>query len=143
MKTKHQILLYIFGIALLATSCVNNQRTENTQSIESNSQEPALEIDRDFLEAYLGGNKLAADKKYKDKRFFVRGMITEVTNLYEPIVKVQTELGSVECVFDKSQIDELANLTPGQRVVIDCIFSGIIMTVRFHNCKIVKVTSNE
>src|ERR1035437_1944463 len=144
MKTKILFSVYLISIASFSTSCVNksNQRSENAQGVESKSQESALEIDQDFIKAYMGANKLAADEKYKNKRFRVRGMTIEVTNMYEPIVKVETEVGSVFCVFDKSQIENLARLTTGQKVVIDCEFRGIVTDVRFYDCKIISTSAN-
>ena len=141
MKSKILILVYLIEFALISTSCLNGNK-QNAQSSSIESTEPAFEVNREFLQAYLGGNKIAADEKYKDKRFIVRGMVSHVENVYEPIVKVETEIDEVECIFDKSQISELAKLSLGQKVEIDCTFKGIITSVRFENCNILKVSSS-
>ena len=137
MKTKIQISLCLIAIMLFNTSCFNNSR-QNSEKQDTESNQPAYEVDTTFLHAYLGGNKVVADEKYKDKRFNVRGMVSEITNVYEPIVKVETEVGPVECVFDKSQLNELAKLSVAQKVEINCVFKGIIMSARFENSKIVE-----
>lgn len=137
MKTEIKILVSLVAVIFITTSCFNGSKESNQEQI-TETIEPALEVDRDFLQAYMSGNQVAADEKYKDKRFLVRGMVSEITNMYEPIVKVETEVGEVECVFDKSQTSELAKLSIAQEVVIDCTFKGVIMSFRFADCKIVE-----
>ena len=138
MKTKSLYFLCLIVLIILPISCSNNKSSNADQKIESEATEPALEVDTAFLHAYMSGNQVAADEKYKGKRFMVRGMVAEITNLYEPIVKIETEVGPVECVFDKTQTSELAKLSIAQNVVIDCTFQGIIMSVRFNKCTIVE-----
>jgi hypothetical protein len=135
MKSKIQILFCLVAIAFISTSCFNGNK-QNIQSSLAESTEPAFEVNREFLQAYLGGNKIAADEKYKDKRFIVKGIVSKIDNIYEPIVKVETEVGEVDCVFDKSQTSVLAKLSLAQNVEIDCTFKGIIMSARFENCKL-------
>jgi hypothetical protein len=139
MKTKNQIIISLIAISFMFASCFNDKKQE-TKSLEIESNEPALEVNSEFLKAYMSGNQVAADEKYKDKIFLVRGMILEITNMFEPIVKVETEVGEVECVFDKSQSSELAKLSTAQQVVIECTFKGIIMSARFENSKIISVS---
>lgn len=136
MKTKVQISLLLFLILLFTSSCINTSNKSNKN--DSISQEQVFEVDREFLNAYAGANQIAADEKYIGKRFKVRGLIAEITNIYEPVVTVETEIGAVECVFDKRDTKELANLSIAQDIVIDCVFRGILISARFEDCKIVK-----
>ena len=138
MKTKIQFFICSIALVIISTSCLNRSN-QNSQSSTIESTEPAYEINKEFLQAYLGGNRIAADEKYKDKRFTVRGMVSEITNVYEPIVKVETEVGAVDCIFDESQTSELSKLSIAQKVEIECIFKGILTSARFESCKIIDV----
>lgn len=145
MKTKLKFFLCTIIVTLLFISCFNNsnKNSENDSNVESASTEPIFKVDTTFLHAYMSGNQVAADEKYKDKRFSIKGYITSITNMYEPIIKVETEVGGVDCVFDKSQSQELAKLSTGQNIVIEGIFKGIITSVRFDNCKIILADSQQ
>ena len=49
---------------------------------------------------------------------------------------------AIQCItcnfYNKSQYQELAKLSTGQNIVIEGIFKGIIMSVRFEDCEIIK-----
>ena len=140
MKTKLQISLCMIVMAILLFSCFNNnsKNSDNSSNVESASTAPVYMVDTTFLYAYMSGNQVAADEKYKEKKFSVKGSITGITNMYEPIINVETEVGPVDCAFDKSQSQEIAKLSIGQNIVIEGIFKGIILSVRFEDCKIIK-----
>ncbi len=131
-------VILVMNIGNIKTLFFSSNTDKNDNNYEISHNEPAFEVNKEFLQAYLSGNKIAADEKYKDKRFIVRGMVSEITNVYEPIIKVETEVGAVDCVFDKSKTSELAKLSIAQKVEIDCVFKGILISARFENCKITK-----
>lgn len=136
LKTIAFLTMITLSASLFTSSCTNTSNKSNEN--DSISQEQVFEVDREFLNAYAGGNQIGADEKYMGKRFKVRGIIAEITNFYEPVVKVETEIGAVECVFSETDTKELANLSIAQTVVIDCVFRGILISARFEDCKIVK-----
>lgn len=137
MKSKKIIFLYTIISLFILTSCVQKQKQEETEENTETTYQPTYEVDRDFLNAYMSGNQASADQKYKDQKFLVKGMISSITNMYEPIVKVETEVGEVDCVFDKSQLSELANLSVAQNIEIECTFRGMFLSARFNDCKII------
>lgn len=97
------------------------------------TQVSVLEIQNTYSKNELKGNKL-----YKDKNLFIYGVISEVGEdvTGKPFVTFKNKsLFSPRAYFVKSEIDDLSELSKGERVGAFCKVQGFIMqAVVFDDC---------
>jgi hypothetical protein len=90
--------------------------------------------------AYISGNELAADKKYKDKYLVLNGHATTVGRDFEgnPYIEVDNSalVDGVSCTFPESQADALAKVKKGDKVSILGQFTGNSLKLTMEDCRL-------
>ncbi len=93
---------------------------------------PLIELSASDLMAAYQENEIAADLQLEDKRLIVVGIIGGIGTdiLGAPYVALQTSDGfsSVQCMFDRKQMELLAGLRKGQSIKIEAKCSGLALT---------------
>ena len=96
---------------------------------------PPMGVDADELAAaYEKGNEIAADQAYKGKRLRVTGRVGSVRDgLMGPSVDLQD---GVVAAFSDDDARELADVTVGQTIVMDCTGAGKLVWVYVKDCEL-------
>jgi len=91
-------------------------------------------------------NEVAADEKYKEKKFFVEGEINDMGKVaFSDYPYITIESGSVwndvQCEFDKSYTNQIAQLRKGQEVIVLGTCQGkILINVYLKGCSFYSIS---
>jgi len=91
-------------------------------------------------------NEVAADEKYKEKKFFVKGEINDMGKIaFSDYPYITIESGSVwndvQCEFDKSYTNQIAQLRKGQEVIVLGTCQGkILINVYLKGCSFYSIS---
>lgn len=89
-------------------------------------------------------NEISADNNFKDKTFYVEGIVDDIKKdiLDDIYVTLRTGevIGSIQCFLDDS--DVAAQLKKGQRITIYGKCDGLMMNVLMRDCKVVENLSD-
>lgn len=89
-------------------------------------------------------NEVSADDNFKDKYFYVEGIVEEIKkDILDDIyvtLKTGEVIGSVQCFLDDAKI--ASQLKKGQRITVYGKCSGLMMNVLMKNCKVVENLSD-
>ena len=159
----------LFGITSDGIESTNNSSsTDNSKIPETeNDNQPALtqqQIDsiaqveklakyeerksqtiqaRDLYNAYQA-NEVSADNNFKDKRFYVEGVVEDIgKDILDDIyvtLKTGDIIGSIQCYIDDANV--AANLQKGQRITVFGECAGLFMNVLIKDCKVVENLSD-
>jgi len=94
----------------------------------------------DEIVSYYAVNEVAGDEALKGKWLKVRGIVDRVGKdiLDSPFVAFkgpEATFRTVQCMFDKSQVNELSSLRPGDHVVIFGRCKGLMMNILMDECE--------
>lgn len=147
LRTRKSALVYFVAafaslvvVALLAPKVPKNSTIEKStpQKNVRQQQEAAISVPAQQLLQEYASNELRANKTYEDKLIQVTGVIKSIGEdiLGDPYVSIGQgpALSSVQCFFDKSDIDRLTSLQPGQNITITGRCSGKMMNVLVKDC---------
>jgi|AntRauTorckE5430_2_1112549.scaffolds.fasta_scaffold09116_3 hypothetical protein len=89
-------------------------------------------------------NEVSADNNYKDKKFYVEGIVgdigKDILDYIYVTLKTGDIIGSIQCYIDDS--DVAANLQKGQRITVFGECDGLLMNVLMKDCKVVENLSD-
>lgn len=125
-------------------------REHDTTQPQKSAGEPPVTISQDKITAYLryidlaseyDNNEVRADSLYKNKIILVKGLMRTVRNDdYGNSVLVfakYNDMLGVECVWDRSNKDELVDLRPDMGVPVVGVCKGkMYETVYLNNCRL-------
>lgn len=140
------VIVVIVIFVIIGSSGTKNTGDNNTtgQSKDNTIQQiPAIKVSASQLSADYKANQVAADAKYKGKTVEVTGTISSIGKdiLDTPYVTLSGSdvLSSVQCMFDKSDADQLATLAKDTRITLTGKVKGeMVINVLLDNCSIVK-----
>lgn len=133
----------IFVILIVVAFVVEDSKTpeekaaEKAQQAEAKQQQAKLEAEAipaytasDIAKAY-DSNTVAADRKFKDKKFKVTGTIGDISTniLGEPYVTLRGGVNPFmepQFELDESQVEAIAKLKKGNKISMICIGGGDI-----------------
>jgi uncharacterized protein YecT (DUF1311 family) len=165
---KNKILIAIAGIILLVllisliSFFKSSKRKDeslgaSTQTAQSEAQAKADKLkaeiaalpavtSRDLAHAY-DENTVAADQRFKGKKFKVTGIVTDInTDLTgSPYVTLDNSDGFLEPQFEllKSEKKDIAKLKKGQQLSLLCVGRGDIAKIPMSDCSILNETKPE
>ncbi|CAM1343218.1 OB-fold protein [Tenacibaculum aestuarii] len=89
-------------------------------------------------------NEVSADNDFKNKWFYVEGIVDDIKkdfmdNIYVTL-KTGEIIGSVQCFLDDANV--ASQLRKGQRITVYGKCSGLMMNVLMKKCKVVKNLSD-
>jgi acyl carrier protein len=90
------------------------------------------------LFAHYEANEVKADQNFKDKTFFVEGVVDDIGKdiLGDPYVTLRsTNIFSVQCMVEDENV--VAELSKGMRVTVQGTCDGKMGNVLMRNCKLV------
>ena len=94
---------------------------------------------KDLYNAYQA-NEVSADNDFKDKNFYVEGVVGDIgKDILDDIyvtLKTGDYIGSVQCYIDDANV--AANLQKGQRITVYGECNGLMMNVLMKDCKVVE-----
>ena len=117
-----------------------DRQTERTIKAEEPKSTPRITA-AELWTAY-DSNELAADKKYKDKKLIVTGIVQDIGKdiVDTAYITLETEnaFQSVQCMFGKNEEETLVILSKGQNVEIigTCNGAMVIGGVLMIHCKL-------
>jgi hypothetical protein len=123
--------LIVVGMLLPKTESAVDKSADQAQSENVTSETDALPTytAMEIGKAY-DANTVAADAKFKDKRFKVTGVVTDINTdlMGDPYIEMEgsDEFSSPQFAFDKDSAGALANLQKGSRVTVVCTGQGDI-----------------
>ena len=89
-------------------------------------------------------NGVSADNNFKDKNFYVEGIVGDISKdiLNDIYVTLKTGdiIGSIQCYIDDANV--AANLQKGQRITVFGECNGLMMNVLMKDCKVVENLSD-
>lgn len=115
--------------ALFLVGCGSNQ-SEDTSSSTMESEAVSIETTAVELANEYDKNTVAADNKFKEKRFKIRGVIAEIsTDMFDNAVitmKSGDDFGfnNPQLTLKESEKAEAAGLSAGQNATLICIGAG-------------------
>jgi hypothetical protein len=92
----------------------------------------------DLIAAYQQ-NEIAADQRFKGETVVIRGDVNEIAKdiLGTPYVTLSREgISAVPAMFPRSSAAPLADLRPGQTIVVQCRVEGKMMNVIGRDCEL-------
>jgi hypothetical protein len=92
----------------------------------------------DLIAAYQQ-NEIAADQRFKGETVVIRGDVNEIAKdiLGTPYVTLSREgISAVQAMFPRSSAAPLADLRPGQTIVVQCRVEGKMMNVIGRDCEL-------
>jgi len=96
-------------------------------------------ISADDLLQEFNNNEIAANRSFKDQIVTVSGVIDKIdSGLFgSPYLTLRTKgLFSVQCFFEKNDMDALAQLRSGQSVTITGVCQGKFMNILIKSCRL-------
>lgn len=142
------LLFGVLGFVLTGTAIkeafdqVNDSHARTAQSAQISSKSPIAYTSSQVSQDYEA-NTVAADMLYKDKQVVVSGKITNINtdmfgNPYIVLVGAN-QFVSPQFKFDKSQMEQIANLKKGGGITVLCTGTGdVAKTPMFKDCSITK-----
>lgn len=122
----------------------NNISAEPYRDTEKKSDGKAVRIpdfvvSPDEIAQEFYDNRLAAEKKYKNKLIQITGKIGVITSNSsdEPIIKFYAKHHDSEFHFRKSSLDSLLSLKTGDIVTIQGVFDYQAFNINLENCEVV------
>ena len=98
---------------------------------------------RDLYNAYQA-NEVSADNNFKEKKFYVEGVVGGIgKDILDDIyvtLKTGDIIGSIQCYVDDAKV--AANLQKGQRITVFGECDGLLMNVLMKDCKVVENLSD-
>ncbi len=133
--------------SLKASNTAQSESTGSEQASEAkkNNKKTISDSERDLevfgayeLASKYDTNEVAADERFKERRFIVSGEVEAVKKSVISgsyvILKGSGLLRNVQCFFDESANASLATLSPGQKISIIGTCSGLMGNVNLKNC---------
>ncbi len=120
-----------------------NRSTERTDasSQEVDQQEIVLEISASQLVHDYYANEIAADQKYKGRRYAITGIVDSIAKdildtMYITLGSgAQFEFQKVQAFFDDEMASGVATVQAGQRLTVICTIDGRMMNVLVRECE--------
>ncbi len=147
------MLVAFAGIVALMPTASERSASARTSSPAAHSAPTAppeppkvvyLQLDaRTLMDAYAG-NEVRADRDYKGEKVAVTGRVVEVAKdiLNTPYVTLSDDgelhIPEVQAMFPTSAENDLAMLSPHQRVTVNCTVAGKMMNVLLRGCAVAK-----
>lgn len=146
------ILFFLIGSYNEGEKAIESARTQSESkenTAESSPQEeskpatPAsIKVDAKKLNADYEANEVSADQQYKGKIVEVSGTIKDIGKdiLDDPYVSLESGnvIFTVQCMFDKSDSNQLASLTKAQKITLSGKVSGKLGNIIIKDCKILE-----
>jgi hypothetical protein len=104
--------------------------------------DPARRVELKTLLGEYKDNEVRADSAFKGKRLRIEGKVGDVKKdiLNHPYVTVGTgqmfEIPTVQCMLDQSEVGKAAQLSKGEKVVVEGTVKGLMMNVLVDDCVI-------
>ncbi len=140
------VVIVLYAIGSSSSKPNNTQPTQepvNTQSNQTKTEEVVAKVTALQLYSEYEANEVAADSKYKNKLIEVSGTISNIGKdvLDNPYVTLQgdsTTFFSVQCMFKKSQQEQLTSLSKDTEISLKGRVSGKMMNIIINDCSIVE-----
>lgn len=113
------------------------ERRGEQQRIASEQRQIESAIPARVLFSEFDANEIRANQAYKGKEVRVRGSIESIATdiLGTPYLTLKTNsIFSVQAMFAKTDESRLANLSPGEMVIVRCTCGGKFGNVLLRNC---------
>ena len=143
------IVCCIIGIAVIREFVAEGRRPEasvatpEAKAMEAQEPEPRVRA-ADLIRAYEA-NEIRADLQYKGKIVVISGQVDNISSdiMGTPFVTLKHSddfsFRSVQCLFSRSEMEELARLNSGERIVLRGRVAGeLLMSVIVRDCSIVQ-----
>jgi hypothetical protein len=117
-------------------------QTESDIDLEEPKTEPIPKVTAKELWVAYDSNELAADKKYKDKKLILTGIIQnigkDIVDTAYITLETDNSFQSVQCMFGKDEEEYLEILSKGQKVEVIGTCNGATITggVLMVHCKL-------
>jgi len=142
------IVLALFGEVMKSSSGIGASGSSAEGSNSSAPPKTAFDFDPEAANdvyQYYQANEVRADNDYKGKWALVTGHVDKIGKdiLNHPYVTFASEhsIFSIQCMFSNStEIQKLADLSPGQEISIAGECEGKLGEVIFRKCQIVSLT---
>lgn len=134
------------GSATDTMATKSEDKTANAESKQKEESKPApltaIKVDAKKLNADYEANEVSADQQYKGKIVEVSGTIKDIGKdiLDDPYVSLESGnvIFTVQCMFDKSDSNQLASLSKAQKINLRGKVSGKLGNVIIKDCQIVQ-----
>jgi hypothetical protein len=105
------------------------------------SRAPDVSIAATALVAQYSANEIAADQQFKEKTIAVGGVVESIANdilgsPYLILAADQQGFRNVQAVFARNKASELAAISKGQFVEVQCRCKGLMMNVQLDDCEL-------
>lgn len=139
---KWAIIIGIIIVLAAIGSVMSKKEKEKESIVREQAAKEAVEVNAgDIFQAYKE-NEVGADQKFKGKWLKVKGKISkigkDITDDAYVLFDVSDALFGVQVFFEKENQGDLANLAPGQTVVVVCQGDGKMGSVMLKKCGLVK-----
>lgn len=140
MRNLVVFLLLVAAMVLAAGTSGDDEKKDKKAKAEVSQGEAAFSGSAATLYSAYEENEVAADAKYKGQILEISGTISNIGKdiMNEPYVALKTGhvLGEVQCMFSKSDSNQLASLRKGQKITVKGKCGGKMMNVILRNCVI-------
>jgi hypothetical protein len=142
---RHKILSGILGLFVLmilgsALGSGDDRPTTSSPAASDPVEVEAISITASQLYQEYSDNQIAADAKYEDQWLEVSGTVASIGKdiLDDMYVALETGnlFGSVQCMFEDSELDKAAALSEGQSITMIGKNDGMLLNVILRKCTI-------
>jgi hypothetical protein len=146
-KTWYGIVGIIFVVGIIGNLLPESTpKAEDVSSIPVKEEvvEPAIKVTAVKLASDYEANEVSADANYKGKTLEVTGTISTIGKdiLDTPYVALsdgkQYSITSIQCMFDKSDQDQLTSLSKDTKITLQGRGAGKLGNILLRECSIVK-----
>lgn len=139
---KWAIIIGVILVLAAIGSAVSGKKKEEEAIVRQQAAKEAVEVNAgDIFKSYKE-NEVGADQKFKGKWLKVKGKISkigkDITDDAYVLFDVSDALFGVQVFFEKENQGDLADLAPGQTVVVVCMGDGKMGNVMLKKCGLVK-----
>ena len=140
VKVMKSILSFVVLSVITVLAIGSTDDSESVKSQESSMTVTSYQIYKDYK-----ANEVKATGKYKDKVIVVKGKVQEVgiTVMAEvPFITLKASndgyglMDGVKCLFAKSEMESVGNISVGQTVSIKGKVDGDLGNIELDNCSI-------
>lgn len=133
------IVLFIIIGASSGGGATSDQSKKEANKESEQVVTPAQKVTAETLMRDYQANEVAADSKYKGQIVEVSGIVDTIGKdiLDNPYVSFKTNevIFTIQCMFDKSQAEQLAGLSKGQKLTVQGKVSGKLGNIILRECK--------
>ena len=144
------VLAIMFGLSIFGVITSGNKEASGPP-IAAATSSAQISVNESSLPTYTAmqiandyeANTISADQKYKGSRFKIKGSVTNINTDFagDPYITLggPNEFMEPQFSFDKSELNQLAQLKKGMRITVACTGRGDVIKIPMQKeCRLVE-----